>query len=471
MDDDMLILVDELDREQGFMEKQAAHTQAQLHRAFSVFLYKDGKMLIHRRALSKYHCGGMWANACCSHPRMGEALESAVQRRLGDELGIESYVDLTKIFCFVYRAPFANGLTEYELDHVFIGEYDGDICPNPNEIDDIRWISFEELRRELSENPDCYCPWFLACAPKVLGILMEEEPKPDASCNAGETLAWRYPQLGLAVSKGMSESSAYKAIVRKGQLPDAIKSPFAGEISLVNFATPAGLAELVFLPNRHDFEHFVQVMCHRCEPVQLPASMGAVTVFGANSWRRVLHHRARYEKAGNTDWSAEFKRFTQNKSNYQDILLAVTDGPYSGLAAADAALAESDWHRVSLRIRIYHELAHFISRTLYPNNRNTLRDEVLADCIGLLAATGEYNTTLAKRLLGVEECVYRKGGRLENYLTDGESVVEVAGKAVALVDAFAAEYAHFDGGYAYGFLKKVEENAVALELVKAGDAR
>ena len=126
---EQVILVDIEDCEVGVMEKMEAHKHAQLHRAFSVFLFnKQGKMLLQQRAFSKYHSGGLWTNACCSHPRPGESLESAVSRRLFEEMGIATPV--TKAFDFIYQAELPNELVEHEFDHVFIGNYDGEVAPN-----------------------------------------------------------------------------------------------------------------------------------------------------------------------------------------------------------------------------------------------------------------------------------------------------------------------------------------------------
>ena len=108
------------------MEKMEAHKKGLLHRAFSVFIFNGkGEMLLQQRALNKYHSGGLWTNACCSHPMPGEKTEDAADRRLKEELGFET--PLEKIFDFVYKAEFDNGLTEYEFDHVFAGEYEGEI--------------------------------------------------------------------------------------------------------------------------------------------------------------------------------------------------------------------------------------------------------------------------------------------------------------------------------------------------------
>ncbi|HSU49504.1 MAG TPA: isopentenyl-diphosphate Delta-isomerase, partial [Segetibacter sp.] len=119
-----VILVNELDEQIGKMEKMEAHSKGLLHRAFSVFIFNDqGEMLLQQRAVSKYHSGGLWTNACCSHPRPEEATEDAALRRLQEELGFT--VSLAKIFDFRYNASFTNGLTEHEFDHVFVGTYNG----------------------------------------------------------------------------------------------------------------------------------------------------------------------------------------------------------------------------------------------------------------------------------------------------------------------------------------------------------
>ena len=154
-----VILVDQADHPMGRMEKQETHRKGLLHRAFSVFLLDGSKLLIQRRALDKYHCGGLWSNTCCSHPAPGEPVLSAAERRLGKELGIEN-VRLRKLDTFLYRAPFPNGLTEHELDHVLLGEYSGPVRPDPREIAQVRWIDLEELQRDLQAFPQRYTPWF-----------------------------------------------------------------------------------------------------------------------------------------------------------------------------------------------------------------------------------------------------------------------------------------------------------------------
>lgn len=154
-----VILVDQADRPVGRMEKQETHRKGLLHRAFSVFLLDGSKLLIQRRALDKYHCGGLWSNTCCSHPAPGEPVLSAAERRLDEELGIKN-ARLRELDTFLYRAAFPNGLAEHELDHVLLGEYSGPVRPDPMEIAQVRWIDLEELQRDLQAFPQRYTPWF-----------------------------------------------------------------------------------------------------------------------------------------------------------------------------------------------------------------------------------------------------------------------------------------------------------------------
>ncbi len=160
---DEIILVDINDREIGSCEKLAAHTTMKLDRAFSVFIVNDGKMLIQKRNKEKYHSGGLWANACCSHPRKGEQLDTAVTRRLSEELGIQANV--TEVFHFIYSAKFSETLYEYELDHVFIGSYSGDVTPDPEEIEECQWVPFDVLAQKLVETPEIFSAWFIIAAP------------------------------------------------------------------------------------------------------------------------------------------------------------------------------------------------------------------------------------------------------------------------------------------------------------------
>jgi isopentenyl-diphosphate delta-isomerase len=162
-----IILVDIFDRQTGAEEKIEAHRSPRLHRAFSLFVHHGGKMLIQQRAARKYHSGGLWANACCSHPRDGERTEEAVSRRMEEELGIRN-ADVKELFSFVYLHKFRDDMYEYEYDHVFSADYDGALTVNREEIEDAEWVAFEELARRLCAAPEMFASWFLIAAPRVL---------------------------------------------------------------------------------------------------------------------------------------------------------------------------------------------------------------------------------------------------------------------------------------------------------------
>ena len=154
-----VILVDENDVPTGTMEKMEVHEKALLHRAFSVFIFNDkGEMLLQKRALNKYHSAGLWTNACCSHPQPGDETLAAATKRLHEEMGFTT--TLEKAFDFIYKAPFDNGLTEYEFDHVFVGNYQGQIIPNPDEVADFCYMSLDAIKNSMEFHADKYTVWF-----------------------------------------------------------------------------------------------------------------------------------------------------------------------------------------------------------------------------------------------------------------------------------------------------------------------
>ncbi len=157
--DDMLILVDYNDNEIGFDSKENVHKKGLLHRAFSVFLFDGDMLLIQRRAMNKYHSGGLWANTCCSHPRKGEKLINAAYRRLRQECNINA--DIHEAGSFIYRTEFENGLTEYEFDHIFIGTYSGDFTPNKDEADIMKFESVDKIMEDMIICPQKYASWFI----------------------------------------------------------------------------------------------------------------------------------------------------------------------------------------------------------------------------------------------------------------------------------------------------------------------
>ena len=154
-----VILVDENDNQVGLMPKLEAHQKGLLHRAFSIFIFNSKyELLLQKRASSKYHSGGLWTNTCCSHPREGEEILDAANRRLIEEMGIET--SLRKVHDFIYKAELDNNLTEHEFDHVFYGIYNEDPIINKDEADDFKWIDMDSLNEDIKTNGDNYTIWF-----------------------------------------------------------------------------------------------------------------------------------------------------------------------------------------------------------------------------------------------------------------------------------------------------------------------
>ena len=161
-----VILVDENDNELGLMEKMEAHEKGVLHRAFSVFVFNGkGEVMLQQRAFEKYHSGGLWTNTCCSHPRKGETVLEAAHRRMEEEMGFDC--ELEEQFHFIYNRKLDKGLTEHELDHVVFGKFDGIPNLNPEEVADYKWVNMQELKTDISENPNQYTEWFKICFDEV----------------------------------------------------------------------------------------------------------------------------------------------------------------------------------------------------------------------------------------------------------------------------------------------------------------
>mgnify|MGYP003683501063 CR=1 FL=1 len=154
-----VILVNENDEQIGLMEKIEAHEKALLHRAFSVFILNDkGELMLQQRALHKYHSPGLWTNTCCSHQRDGESNINAGKRRLQEEMGFVT--ELAEAVSFIYKAPFDNGLTEHEYDHVMVGTYNDEPKINPDEVASWKWMDVQAVKDDIAANPDEYTAWF-----------------------------------------------------------------------------------------------------------------------------------------------------------------------------------------------------------------------------------------------------------------------------------------------------------------------
>jgi len=159
MQEEKVILVNEKDHKIGLMPKMEAHEKAILHRAFSVFIFNDkDELMLQQRALDKYHSPGLWTNTCCSHQRDGETNIDAGTRRLQEEMGFVT--SLKEVGSFIYKAPFDNGLTEHEYDHIMVGYYNDNPEPNPDEVAAFKWMLLDDVKVDIANHPEDYTEWF-----------------------------------------------------------------------------------------------------------------------------------------------------------------------------------------------------------------------------------------------------------------------------------------------------------------------
>ncbi len=174
MIEEKVILVDTNDEPLGLMNKMAAHEQALLHRAFSVFVLNDkNEVMLQQRASHKYHSPLLWTNTCCSHQRAGESNIKAGKRRLEEEMGFST--ELKELFHFIYKAPFDNGLTEHELDHVMIGYYNQEPNINKEEVESWKWMKIEDIKNDMQVHPEIYTVWFKIIFDKFYHYLEEHK--------------------------------------------------------------------------------------------------------------------------------------------------------------------------------------------------------------------------------------------------------------------------------------------------------
>ena len=282
-------------------------------------------------------------------------------------------------------------------------------------------------------------------------------------------LAETYPQLYLDPDRCSIDE--YKAAVLSGDRPlNEGLSHFAcdGRDRAERIATPAGEALVVTLYNRRDFETFVRCMMAAKEGPEraVPATMGASTLTAFN-WPRIFAHRDAFMKAQleagveDPDWGAEFRRFTSVKENYIDTFIVLSRGPYSNVSAQAASsacgteMSEEDWTEKSDAIRKYHELTHFVCRKLYPDMIDAVWDELVADAAGIYAAFGRYDRALEELFLGISDGEYT-GGRLENYLKEGEDTDVLAPRVSAVLKEFENIAGQPDGSDVFGFMKSLE---------------
>ena len=275
-----------------------------------------------------------------------------------------------------------------------------------------------------------------------------------------EKLSRRYPQLLLPISDETRHGEVYKnAVLRGMELTGTPDFSLSDKDSFELVETPAGTVEVLTLADRADFEHCIRALAHRCENAVLPKTMGASTISGLINWEKIRTHQKEYLSAGGEDWDGEFAAFTADKRNFRDTVIVLSCGNYSALSAEDAGYEDSQWLSLSHEIRKYHELAHFVSRRLYPENKEAVRDEVLADMNGIIAALGHYDAELAGKFLGVRGGRYFPGGRLENYVPAEElaNAVERTAKMLEVLERdFSAPSKPFE------HLMTIEKNKIFL---------
>ncbi len=173
MKEENVILVNKDDEPIGLMPKMEAHEKAVLHRAFSVFIINDkGETMLQQRAKDKYHSPLLWTNTCCSHQRDGESNIEAGKRRLMEEMGFST--ELKELFSFIYKAPFDNGLTEHELDHVMMGHFNDLPNINSNEVETWKWMHPEDIKKDIAKNPEQYTAWFKIIFDRFYGHLTQK---------------------------------------------------------------------------------------------------------------------------------------------------------------------------------------------------------------------------------------------------------------------------------------------------------
>lgn len=247
-----------------------------------------------------------------------------------------------------------------------------------------------------------------------------------------QEMAYRYNQLYLTPEKGVSGTGVYSDIVRYGKLPPEIDEKIKNEglsgfkcsekDRLFSENTPAGMVDILFLQERSDFERFVQVMVYSCEPAAVASKIESAEILGVTNWRKIENHMNDYLSNGgsNRSWRDELRKFTNNKKNYQDTILVIGSGGYCGLTAEEAGFEKDTWEEISVKIKIYSSCARYIVRKLFSDYKDIIWEEMLADCAGLLYATGRYDVSLAKKFFGVSGKGYDRRGKLINFKGDSE---------------------------------------------------
>lgn len=247
-----------------------------------------------------------------------------------------------------------------------------------------------------------------------------------------ESLAERFPQLYIAPGEDaqtLHRLAAGRGIVPTGAQLDHFSTTSQDELRQVE--TPAGPIEVVFLKNRDDFETLLQIIGHKSQPVPIARTVGAITYRGLADWRKVAAAREEYLASGGDDWTGEFARLAGTPGAFRSEIIIISDGPYSNIPANETEYSSERWMDISREVRLSHECAHVVCRRLLPEDILPVWDEVTADVVGLICATGKYDAALAMRFLGISKQGFAQG-RLTEYLNEGQ---------LSHVDAIAREVA------------------------------
>lgn len=236
-------------------------------------------------------------------------------------------------------------------------------------------------------------------------------------------LSKAYPQLVIPIKEGISKSEEYKDIALRGKQSDyPITFSLSPKDSFETVNTKMGDVNVITMFKREDFVHMVRCLGGKCEPIDIPDSTGAMAIFGLNNWNKVR----------------------EGLEDYKDSIIILSSGNYSNVSNKDVKsatnneidISDEEWTNKSITIRKYHEITHFVMRKEYPNNIQAIRDEIIADMVGIVAGFNYYDTRLAKLFLGLEGNEYRKGGRLENYtknyLEEKDNVIKMINKLADL---------------------------------------
>lgn len=262
-----------------------------------------------------------------------------------------------------------------------------------------------------------------------------------------KALARRFPQLYVAPAEDAQD--AYRLASARGIMPPGASLGHfvtTEEDELREVSTPAGPVEVLFLRERADFETFLQIIGHKASPVPVARTVGAITYRGIADWVKVAEAQSAYRAAGGDDWPAEFARLARQPGAFRSELIVISEGPYSNVPASETPYGEEEWLHISREIRLHHECAHVVCRRMMPENILPVWDEVTADVVGLLFATGRYDAALAGRFLGVKQEGY-VGGRLAEYLSEEQAsrrdvvAVEVYGALAAIEELSHGETA------------------------------